>query len=134
METKFLKCTVCGNVLVKLCDSNITPSCCGRAVTILEPNTSEEGKEEFHLPIVERMDCSTVRVVISRLEHPMTEQHNIQFVYPETSKGGQIRYLGPGKSPEVIFFTTDKPIAVYSYCNLHGLWKTIVGKEKEDCK
>ena len=133
METRFYKCTVCGNVIVKVCDSNITPSCCGKYVVDIEPNTSEDGKEEYHLPCVERIDCSTIKVVIGHVAHPMTEQHYIRFVYLETEHGGQIRYLTPGQAPEAIFFTTDKPIAVYAYCNQHGLWKTTVCREKEDC-
>lgn len=134
METRFFKCNVCGNVLIKVFDSNINPSCCGRYVTELKVNMSDEGKEELHLPVIERVDCSTIKVVISRIEHPMTDKHYIHFVYLETENGGQIKYLSPGKAPEAIFFTTDKPIAVYSYCNLHGLWKTTVSENKEkDC-
>lgn len=134
METRFYKCNVCGNVIVKVCDSNITPSCCGRYVTNLEANTAENGKLEYHLPCVKRIDCNTIKVVIGRMEHPMTEQHYIRFIYLETEHGGQIRYLSPGNTPEAVFVTTEKPIAVYAYCNMHGLWKTIVSREKEDCK
>lgn len=131
MEIKFYKCTTCGNVLIKLCDSNITPSCCGKYLTELKANTDETGKQEFHLPVVSRIDCSTVKVVVGKIEHPMTEQHYISFVYLQTDKGGQIMYLGPGKTPEAVFLTTDRPIAVYAYCNIHGLWKTEITEDKQ---
>ena len=39
---------------------------------------------------------------------------------------GTIVELGkPGEAPNVSFcLGNDKPVAVYAYCNLHGLWKT----------
>ena len=39
-------------------------------------------------------------------------------------QGGQRKNLEVGKEPVVVFSLDDeKPIAVYAYCNLHGLWK-----------
>ena len=41
----------------------------------------------------------------------------------ETENGGQIRYLNPGQAPKAVFeLGSEKPVAVYAYCNLHGLW------------
>ena len=38
---------------------------------------------------------------------------------------GQIRYLNPGQAPNAVFeLGSEKPVAVYAYCNLHGLWMT----------
>ena len=38
---------------------------------------------------------------------------------------GQLRYLTPGQAPKAVFeLGTEKPVAVYAYCNLHGLWMT----------
>ena len=55
----------------------------------------------------------------------MTEEHYIQWIYLETENGGQRRAFKPGDTPEATFCTgKDKPVAVYAYCNLHGLWKT----------
>lgn len=122
MTTKILKCRVCGNVIVKVVDSNITPSCCNRNMIELVPNTTE-AKEEFHMPSVSRIDCSTIKVVIGKEPHPMTPEHHINFILLETKSGIQIRHLTPNCEPEAIFFTTETPVAVYSYCNLHGLWK-----------
>ena len=37
----------------------------------------------------------------------------------------QIKKLNPGEKPTALFaLAEDKAIAVYEYCNLHGLWKT----------
>lgn len=47
------------------------------------------------------------------------------FSHCQTENGGQRRTFRPGDTPEATFCTgKDKPVAVYAYCNLHGLWKT----------
>jgi superoxide reductase len=43
-----------------------------------------------------------------------------------TEEGFQIYYLKPGMKPEATFKTTEKVIAAFEYCNLHGLWKAEV--------
>ena len=55
----------------------------------------------------------------------MTEEHSIQWVYLQTNKGGQRKCLAPNEEPSVIFCLAEDetPVAVYAYCNLHGLWK-----------
>ena len=35
---------------------------------------------------------------------------------------GGLPWLKPGMKPEAVFKVTDKPVAAYEYCNLHGLW------------
>ena len=57
----------------------------------------------------------------------MTEEHSITWVYLQTDCGVQLKYLKVGTAPVVNFTMADeKPIAVYTYCDLHGLWKTEV--------
>ena len=39
--------------------------------------------------------------------------------------GGQLRHLTPGQAPKAVFeLGGEKPVAIYAYCNLHGLWMT----------
>ena len=83
-------------------------------------------KAEFHEPCVTRIDSSSVKVVIGRTHHPMMPEHFIQFIVLETTTGIQVHHLKPYNQPEAIFFTSDTPIAIYAYCNLHGLWKSDV--------
>jgi len=55
----------------------------------------------------------------------MVDVHHIQWLYVETAQGGHIRYLHPGEAPRAVFELGDEtPVAVYAYCNLHGLWTT----------
>ena len=65
----------------------------------------------------------TVKVTVGSVIHPMTEEHLIEWVYLMTDKGGQRKCLSAGDAPTVEFkLVGEKPIAVYAYCNLHGLW------------
>ena len=53
----------------------------------------------------------------------MLPEHHISFIYVETEDGG-IRVDLKDKPEAVICTCGSKPVAVYEYCNLHGLWKT----------
>lgn len=124
METKFFLCTTCGNVVVKIIDSGAELSCCGSEMKELTP-CETEGWGEKHLPVVDFKDCDTVLVKIGAVPHPMMKEHHIMFIYLETRHGGQLQMLEADKPAEALFHVCkDKPIAVYAYCNIHGLWKT----------
>lgn len=123
MDIKFYRCEHCGNIIIKLVASRVPVICCGEPMKELTVNTVEASQEK-HIPVVTKIDENTLKVAIGSAAHPMIEEHHIQFLYLQTEKGGQIAYLKPGEEPSVTFKFTSKPIAVYSYCNLHGLWKT----------
>lgn len=89
----------------------------------LVPNTTEAAGEK-HLPVV-TVEEGAVYVRVGAVDHPMTAEHLIQWVYLETKNGGQRKVFSPGEEPSVTFCTEDDiPVAVYAYCNLHGLWMT----------
>ena len=121
----------CRNVIqVLMCDEKEEFSCCGDPLERLEPNTSE-GAREKHLPVV-ILDGNRVTVKVGSVYHPMTEEHSIGWIYLQTSRGGQHVYLTPEHKPEAEFLVSSEeiPLAVYSYCNLHGFWKTEIADEK----
>ena len=122
MATKFYKCSTCGNVVVKVVDSGVPLVCCGAKMEELIPNTVE-ASEEKHLPVVTRIDDCTIKVEVGSVAHPMLPEHHIAFIYVETENGG-IRVNLSDKPEAVICTCSSRPIAVYEYCNLHGLWKT----------
>ena len=120
---KFYRCRTCGNIIAFIQSSGIPVICCGEKMGELIPNTVEASTEK-HLPAVEKT-ANGINVMIGSVAHPMEEGHHISFVYTETKHGGQRKNLEVGKEPKVSFgFSDDQPIAVYAYCNLHGLWKT----------
>ena len=89
----------------------------------LTANTTDAATEK-HVPAVE-VDGNKVCVKVGSVAHPMLEAHYTKFIYLETKLGGQIRYLNPGQDSEAEFIVAeaDEPVAVYEFCNLHGLWK-----------
>ena len=124
-EQRFYICKHCGNMVGLIQDQGVPMVCCGEPMSELVPNTVEASVEK-HLPVVSVSD-NVISVQIGSAEHPMEEAHHIEFVYVETERGGQRKCLIVGETPSIDFcFTDDKPIAVYAYCNIHGLWKTEV--------
>ena len=130
-NNKFYICEHCGNLIGMINDSGVPMMCCGQKITKLEAGTVEASHEK-HIPVI-TVDGNIVTVVIGSVEHPMTAEHSILWVYLQTDKGGQRKCLEAGKAPIVTFALSDeKPIAAYAYCNLHGLWRAEVA-EPEVC-
>ena len=121
-ENRFYICRHCGNIVGLIHDSGVPVVCCGAPMEQLIPNTVEASAEK-HLPVAKSGDC--LEVAVGSAAHPMTPEHSIQWVYLQTAHGGQRKCLKPGDEPKVCFsLCCDEPVAVYAYCNLHGLWKT----------
>ena len=120
MATKFYKCRHCGNVIEKVVDSGVQVVCCGENMQELIPNTVDASTEK-HVPVVTDLGDGTMQVKVGSVEHPMLPEHHIVFIYVETKHGG-IRVNLKDKPEAVVCTCTDKPVAVYEYCNLHGLW------------
>lgn len=125
-EMKFFICKHCGNMVGMIYNSGVSMVCCGEPMTELKANTVEASQEK-HLPVV-TIDGNIVKVKVGSVEHPMTEEHHIAWIYLETAQGGQRKKLTVGGKPEAEFALTDgdKVLGAYEYCNLHGLWLTKV--------
>ena len=121
-NVKFYRCEHCGNIVEKIIDSGVSIVCCGEEMTELIPNTTD-GAIEKHVPVV-TVEGSKVTVKVGSVLHPMTAEHYIQMIYLQTTNGIQCKKLSPTDTPEAVFYIgNEKPVAVYEYCNLHGLWK-----------
>ena len=121
MTNKFYICRHCGNLIGMVNDAGVPMSCCGEKMEMLVPN-SVDASNEKHVPVVS-IEGDVVHVKVGEVAHPMVEEHFIQWVYLHTERGGQRKSLKPGEAPEVSFtLNGDKALAVYEYCNLHGLW------------
>lgn len=120
MATKFYKCPHCGNVIVKLIDSKVPVVCCGEKMVELVPNTVDASNEK-HVPKITILDDKNIKVEVGSVAHPMTSEHYIAFIYVETDKGG-IHVNLEDKPEAIIAIGEAKVVAVYEYCNLHGLW------------
>ena len=119
----FKICRGCGNLVGVIHDSGVPMQCCGQPMETLTPNTTDAAGEK-HVPVVAVAD-GKVTVKVGSVAHPMLPEHFIQWIALETDRGMQRKRLNPGEAPEASFLIGDeKPLAVYEYCNLHGLWKT----------
>ena len=124
-KNKFYICEHCGNIVGMINDSGAPLVCCGQKMKKLEAGVVEASHEK-HIPVV-TVNGDTVTVTVGSVEHPMVAEHSILWVYLETERGGQRKCLEVGKAPTVTFaLAGEKPVAVYAYCNLHGLWKADV--------
>ena len=121
MKAKFYKCSHCGNVVVKFVDAGVPVVCCGEKMEELVPNTVEASGEK-HIPVVTLIGNGRIKVEVGSVPHPMLEEHHISFIYVETARGG-IRVDLKDKPEAEIYVGDEEVVAVYEYCNLHGLWK-----------
>lgn len=119
---KYYYCKKCGNI-VEAVNDKCNPVCCGESMSVLTPNTVDAAKEK-HVPEIS-FEKGCVVIKVGSVAHPMTEEHLIQWITLETSKGIKRHVLKAGEVPMTRFALTEDedPIAVYAYCNLHGLWK-----------
>lgn len=123
-EVKFYRCNHCGNIVIKLVDSGVPVVCCGEEMTELVPNTNDTAATEKHLPKIE-LNGDLITVNVGEVDHPMTPEHYIEWIYLVTTKGEELVRLEPSDYPRAEFRLTGgaEIVATYAYCNLHGLWK-----------
>ena len=121
-DNRFCVCEHCGNIVGMIHDAGVPMMCCGQKMKQLEPGTVEASAEK-HIPVIS-VEGDTVSVSVGSVAHPMTAEHSIQWVYLQTDRGGQRKCIAVDSEPVVRFALVDEqPVAVYAYCNLHGLWK-----------
>ncbi len=119
---RVFKCQ-CGNMVELLQEGTCPIMCCGKPMTELTANTTDAATEK-HVPVV-AVDGNKVTVTVGEVEHPMLDAHYIQWIFVETKNGVLRKNLKPGEAPKAEFVLAegDEVVAVYEYCNLHGLWK-----------
>ena len=123
MNQKYLRCQHCGNIVSVVKESGVSIICCGEKMKEIIPGTVEASREK-HIPEY-KLESNKVIVNVGSIDHPMIPEHFIEWVSIQTKQGSQMKELTPGQKPEVCFTLceNDEVIAVYAYCNLHGLWK-----------
>ena len=123
MKIQFYFCKHCGNVIAMIKDNGVPIKCCGENMQEIIPGTSD-GAQEKHVPVY-NVNGETVTVSVGATEHPMTDEHYIEWVCIETLDGFQFKNLTPRVSPHISFNISkgDKVKSVYAFCNQHSLWK-----------
>ncbi|MGL4484495.1 MAG: desulfoferrodoxin family protein [Anaerovoracaceae bacterium] len=123
-KQKFFRCNHCGNMIGFIENKGVPVICCGEPMAELIPNTVDAAQEK-HVPVA-KLEDGCLHVNVGAVDHPMEEDHYITFIYLETERGGHRISLKPGEKPAACFCICgdDKAVAVFEYCNKHGLWKT----------
>lgn len=89
---------------------------------VLVPNTVDAATEK-HVPVVS-FEGNEIIVNVGSVEHPMSEEHHIAWIVVETKDGLLYKRLPHTGKPIARFHAAKEDVvAVYEYCNLHGLWK-----------
>lgn len=116
------RCPICGNIVEVLHAGAGELTCCGKPMQQLVENTVEAATEK-HVPVVEKIDGG-YKVTVGSVEHPMLDNHFIEWI--ELVEDGKIQRacLKPGDKPEAVFLTSATEVSARAYCNLHGLWKS----------
>ncbi len=124
MKQRFFVCEHCGNMIAMVKDKGVPVVCCGQKMTELIPGTVDAAVEK-HVPVYS-VEGNKVLVTVGEVEHPMIPEHYIEWISIETTFGNQRKELTPERAPKAEFALTEgeSVVAVYAYCNLHGLWKS----------
>ncbi len=123
MEMRFYRCKRCGQMVAAVKKTGCPIVCCGEPMEEVIPGTSD-GAVEKHVPVYEVKD-GKVFVKVGSVEHPMSEEHYIEWIALQTKSGNQRKALKPGDPPcaQFALLEGDEVEAVYAYCNLHSLFK-----------
>ena len=78
MKQTFFICQHCGNIVAMIRNKGVPIYCCAEEMQELIPGTTE-ASEEKHIPVYEIKD-NVVHVTVGSVEHPMTEEHYIEWV------------------------------------------------------
>lgn len=123
MEVRYKICKKCGQIISIIKDTRVPIICCGQPMEDIEAGVTDAAVEK-HVPVYDNSD-NILRVNVGIEDHPMTEDHYIQWISVVSKFGYQRKSLAPGDAPHAVFslVDNDEVLAVYAYCNLHGLWK-----------
>lgn len=115
------KCMECGNIVEVLHGGDGELVCCGEPMKKMAENTTDAAKEK-HVPVIEKIDGGYT-VTVGSVEHPMTEEHYIEWIELLADGKAYRQFLKPGQPPKATFLVKADTISAREYCNLHGLWK-----------
>ena len=123
MKQTFYACRHCGNIMAMIRDGGVRVQCCGEKMHRLEPGATE-GSGEKHIPVY-KLEGNNVHVTVGSVEHPMTQEHFIQWICLDTEHGIQYAHLKPTDKPQAKFAICDgdEVREVFAFCNQHNLWK-----------
>ncbi len=115
------KCELCGNIVEVLTAGSAELMCCGQQMVMQAENTTDAAVEK-HVPVLEKKGDGW-QVSVGSVDHPMTDDHYIEWI--ELIAGDTVyrQFLNPSDKPTAYFPSIEGDVSARAYCNLHGLWK-----------
>ena len=119
------KCKICGNIVIVVHEGGGTLVCCGQNMEFMKEQKEDPEKGEKHVPIIKKLGDGKIRVKVGSVEHPMEQEHYIEWVEVFCDLGSFKYSLKLGQKPGADFYLGEiKKFKVRAYCNLHGLWSS----------
>lgn len=120
---KIYKCAMCGNIVEVVHEGAGELVCCGQPMNLMDENSVDAATEK-HVPVIEKTDNGII-VKVGSVDHPMADDHYIEWIEVQNGPWSQKKFLKPGEKPQAEFFVPfNENLVARSYCNLHGLWKS----------
>lgn len=116
------KCSVCGNIVEVMHTGAPSLTCCNQKMILQEEGTVDAATEK-HVPVIKKIEGG-YKVTVGEVEHPMLEEHYIEWIQLITDDDVYTKFLKPGEKPEAEFKTDAEKVTAREYCNLHGNWKS----------
>lgn len=123
---RFFNCGDSCNFLICFGENNNSTYKPDEKIKELIPGVTD-GASEKHIPVY-KIGEDKIVVHVGEVEHPMLDEHYIEWILVETNQGFHLKQLKPADKTEAEFTLAngEQAICVYEYCNLHGLWKSDV--------
>lgn len=122
-NVRFYRCPICGNVIGLIEGNAEHIMCCGKPMELMEANSTDAAQEK-HVPSCEKVGNEIV-VKVGEVEHPMVDDHYIQWIAQVSENRTTRVRLEPGQTTETKFPYIPNS-TIFAYCNKHGLWKAII--------
>jgi superoxide reductase len=117
------KCEACGNIVEVLHDGVGELVCCGQPMKLMDEQTKDASTEK-HVPYIEKTSDGILVKVGQNQDHPMLDEHYIEWIELIADGESYRKYLKPGDKPQALFCITADSVSAREYCNIHGLWKS----------
>lgn len=114
------RCSVCGNIVEVVNAGGGELHCCGKPMQLMKENSVDAAREK-HVPVIEKI-AGGYKVTVGSVEHPMLDNHYIQWIELFDGEKVMRHHLKPGEKPEATFVIQAENVKAREYCNLHGLW------------
>ena len=117
------KCEICGNIVEVLHEGTGALVCCGEEMKLLDEKTDDSANEK-HVPYIEKTDKGILVKIGQNQDHPMLEEHYIEWIQLIADGISYRKFLNPGDKPQALFKIKADKIGAREYCNIHGMWKS----------